>query len=296
MKKVAIIGIGKWGKKLITKFNSLSNVIYCCDNGGNNNLSWLKESYPLIKPLTNCNEVLEDNDVDIVIIATPTITHYDLVKKALNYNKNVFVEKPLSDSLEKSKELIEMSIKSKLNLFIDNVFLYRNEFIKLKEQIKKNNIIKIIFNWEKYGTFKDSILNNLVYHDMYLLLDLFNLQNNNMKDIKIVECSKPIEKSRIDILKFKFNYNNVLIEGNYNRISEFKKKSIKIFLENGEIIEWVDDKSLLDNNLIELKKNDALLDMISNFLNNNVDYNKNHFLALTTSTFLQNIRQSLDCN
>ena len=131
---------------------------------------------------------------------------------------------------------------------------------------------------------------------MYLLLDLFNLQNNNMKDIKIVECSKPIEKSRIDILKFKFNYNNVLIEGNYNRISEFKKKSIKIFLENGEIIEWVDDKSLLDNNLIELKKNDALLDMISNFLNNNVDYNKNHFLALTTSTFLQNIRQSLDCN
>jgi hypothetical protein len=296
MKKVAIIGIGKWGKKLITKFNSLSNIVYCCDNGDKNNFLWLKENFPLINPLTNCSKVLADKDIEIIIIATPTITHYDLVKKALNHNKNVFVEKPLSDSLEKSKELIEMSVKNRLNLFVDNVFLYRNEFIKLKEQIKKNKVIKIIFNWEKYGTFNDSILNNLVYHDIYLFLDLFNLQNTNMKNLKIIECSKPIEKTRIDILKFKFDYNNVLIEGNYNRVSEFKKKSIKIFLENGEIIEWVDNNLFLNKNSIELKENDALLDMISVFLNNNVDYNKNHFLALKTSTFLQNIRQSLDCN
>ena len=80
---LAIIGLGHWGKKLVMEFNKSHKIKYCHTKGNTQNISWLKKKFPKIKVVTQITEILDDDNIDAVIIATPINTHYNLVKKAL---------------------------------------------------------------------------------------------------------------------------------------------------------------------------------------------------------------------
>ena len=111
MKKIAIIGLGKWGKNLIRDVSKISCVKKCSSLGNSNNIKWLKKKYPSIQYTYNLKEIFADKEIDAVIIATPINTHYNLVKKALLAKKHVFVEKPLSSTLSNAEELIKIAKK-----------------------------------------------------------------------------------------------------------------------------------------------------------------------------------------
>ena len=91
MKKLALVGIGKWGKILLKEFNDISVVKLCYSTGDNQNIKWLKKNYPKITHTENFNDILNSN-VDGVIVATPINTHFEMVKKLLN-NENMFLLK-----------------------------------------------------------------------------------------------------------------------------------------------------------------------------------------------------------
>ena len=109
MKKIAIIGLGKWGKNLIRDVSKISCVKKCSSLGDSKNISWLKKNYPSIQYTSDSQEIFADKEIDAVIIATPINTHYNLVKKALLSKKHVFVEKPISSTLSKAEELIKIA-------------------------------------------------------------------------------------------------------------------------------------------------------------------------------------------
>ena len=116
MKKLGIIGIGNWGKNLIRDMSKISCVKKCSSLGNPKNISWLKKKYPSIQHTCNLKEIFDDKEIDAVIIATPINTHYNLVKKALLSKKHVFVEKPISTTLSKAEELINIAKKNNLRL------------------------------------------------------------------------------------------------------------------------------------------------------------------------------------
>jgi len=95
MKKIAIVGLGNWGKNFVREFSKLSEISICYTKGDTRNLKWLKKNYPSIKHTNKYDDILKNNTIDAVVIATPIKTHYRLTTKALKSGKIFFFQKYL---------------------------------------------------------------------------------------------------------------------------------------------------------------------------------------------------------
>jgi predicted dehydrogenase len=65
--------------------------------------------YPWIEVVPDAAALLEDEEIELVVIATPNTSHFDLARQALQANKHVIVEKPFTTTSGQARELIELS-------------------------------------------------------------------------------------------------------------------------------------------------------------------------------------------
>ena len=112
--KLGIIGCGYWGPNLIRNFNNISGVeMTHCGDLDESRLNHIKGIYPKTIVTKDYREILSKKDVDAIIVATPIDTHYKIAKDALNADKHVLVEKPITNSYEDATNLIKISEKNK---------------------------------------------------------------------------------------------------------------------------------------------------------------------------------------
>jgi predicted dehydrogenase len=141
MVKVALIGYGYWGKNLARNFYTCAQcqlqAIADTDAG---RLSGLNRSFPGVAFSSSIDELMSDNSIDAIAIATPPSTHYSLAKKALQAGKHVLVEKPMTSSVSDCEELIELAEKKKRVLMPDHTFLYTGAVQKMKKLIETGEI------------------------------------------------------------------------------------------------------------------------------------------------------------
>lgn len=165
--EIGIVGFGYWGKNLVRNFNNLPscNVRYVCEKE-TKNAEKCKRLYEKIKVVSNYLTLLEDDSVDAIVIATPVDSHFALSKKALLYNKNVLVEKPLTSSYKEALELVSLANKKNKLLMVDHTFLYTGAVMKIKKLVEDNKIGDI--------QYLDSTRINLglFQHDVNVLWDL----------------------------------------------------------------------------------------------------------------------------
>ena len=221
--RIGIIGIGKWGKKLVNEFLPISEIKMVCSTGSTDNIKWIKKKIPNVEYTNDVNKILKNPNIDAVIIASPVNTHFKLAYNALLNGKHVFVEKPISDNLQNAKKLLNLAIKKNLVFFVGHVFLFHPILKKIKSLVKKNTIKFMYFQWEKFGTFSEDIILNLVSHEISIILELID------KPIKIKIINKFGLISNLDILSLKVSSNkekNCIIE--INRLSNTKKKQVFI--------------------------------------------------------------------
>ena len=114
MLNVALIGYGYWGKKLSRNFQNseFSNIKSICDIK-KSNLKQAKNNYPLIEYFSNYKTAIQNKNINLVVVASPTSSHYKIAKFALENYKNVLVEKPLSLSLAEVKKLTYKKLEKK---------------------------------------------------------------------------------------------------------------------------------------------------------------------------------------
>jgi len=91
---------------------------------------------------TDIDTAINDPDVDIVAIATPTTTHADLVLKAAKAGKHIFCEKPFCRTAKEAKATLKKIEKCPGKLFVGHVVRYFQEFDAMREQIKNGAIGK----------------------------------------------------------------------------------------------------------------------------------------------------------
>ena len=89
--------------------------------------------------------LLGDNTLDAIAISTPTKTHFNIAKQALEAGKHVLVEKPLADNLTDSQELTRIAAKKRLVLMVGHVFQYNAALMKLKEIINSGELGDIYY-------------------------------------------------------------------------------------------------------------------------------------------------------
>ena len=143
---VAVIGCGYWGPNLIRNFNHIAdcNMKACCDLDGKK-LERMKTLYPDIKTTNNLKEILSDDSINAVAIATPVFTHSEIGKLCLKHNKHVLIEKPMASNKNECHELIELAEKNKRVLMIGHTFEYTAAVNKIKEIIESDELGEIIY-------------------------------------------------------------------------------------------------------------------------------------------------------
>jgi predicted dehydrogenase len=122
--------------------------------------------YPHVTVTQNYRDILRDDTVDAVAIATPVSTHYDLVSEALRAGKHVFVEKPLASRLSDAEKLVNLAAKQGLVLLVDHIFIYTSAIRKIKEYLTAGELGDMYYF--------DSVRINLglFQHDINVIWDL----------------------------------------------------------------------------------------------------------------------------
>ncbi len=134
----ALVGLGYWGPNLLRNFcaDTACHMKYGCDLK-NENIEKSRAHYPAIAYTKNVDEVLQDTDVELVLIATPTSSHFPLAKKALEAGKHVFLEKPMCGTAREAKELVDLAEKQGKHIFVDHTFAFAPSVTKMKEYAKE---------------------------------------------------------------------------------------------------------------------------------------------------------------
>lgn len=141
MINVALVGYGYWGVNLLRNLTSIEecNVLAVCESNQSRH-ALLTGLYPGISIVSNYEDILNNEAIEAVVIATPVGTHYELTKKALLKGKHVLVEKPLTDSVKTAQELVELAQSKNLLLMVDHTFLYSGAVEKIEELVSSGAI------------------------------------------------------------------------------------------------------------------------------------------------------------
>ena len=238
MLKVSQIGLGNWGKRFLPVLNKLANVVICANHSGEDGRSWLKREYSDIRHTFVIDDIINDASLKAVFITSPIETHYKITKQCLVAGKNVFVEKPMAMSKQEVNELYSVASDNNLALVAGYIYTYNPILIHIKEIISSDPINTILMQWEKYGTFKENILWNLVSHELSILYNLMGPSVNNIEWIDKIGKVTDLDALLIK-LYYDNNRNGIII---INRMSTTKRKSILIRTESGRVFIWENDK------------------------------------------------------
>ena len=170
MTRIAVVGMGVWGRQLIRVFDAVSDVVLACNRRDPAARDWLRGAYPRIRSGSSVDEALEDPSIDAVVIATPVDTHADLSRLALRAGKHVFVEKPLATTGSKAWGVVDAAARAGRTLFVGHTFLYDAAYERLHDIVSLDPVERVELSWLKYGTFGEPLAWNLLPHEVGLAI------------------------------------------------------------------------------------------------------------------------------
>tara|TARA_B100001109_G_C18856363_1_gene471877 strand:+ start:45 stop:1010 length:966 start_codon:yes stop_codon:yes gene_type:complete len=250
--KVGLIGCGYWGKNLIRNFNSSESfqLVKVADLNPIR-LEEVNALYSNLKTIKKTDELLNDHTIELVVIATPVNTHYELTKKALLHDKHVLVEKPMTESYDEAQELVALAKQKNLHLITDYTYLYSAEVNKIKEliEVKENDSIQQIFSSRLgNGIIREDVSEiwDLSSHDFAIVNYLLNERPVSVKATKVSLNGEP-NKPKICLSIFYENKIEVYFECSWYSMK--KKRLIEFHGTNWSI--RFDDTSLQNKIVVE---------------------------------------------
>jgi predicted dehydrogenase len=148
MLQAALVGAGYWGPNVANAVERTGKAVlqWICD-ADPKNLSSLARRYPHAKATTDIGEIMEDARVDAVFIATPSATHFELGKRALEAGKHVLIEKPLATRSREAALLVQLAQERQRVLMVGHVFEY-NAAIRAVDDLIKSGELGEIYLYE----------------------------------------------------------------------------------------------------------------------------------------------------
>jgi len=144
MLALGVIGCGQWGPNHVRVFSELerSTVVACADPASDR-LDRIGRRFPHVRTMTDYRDLLSDESIDAVVVATPTKTHAQIVREALNAGKHVLAEKPLCTRSSEAQALAKLADTTGRVLMVGHVFLFNNGINKLREKIQNDELGRI---------------------------------------------------------------------------------------------------------------------------------------------------------
>jgi len=138
---IAVAGAGRWGPHLIRNFSSdLRSTVEWIVELDEARRQLVNERFPTLRVSDDFDAAIADPSVNAVVVATPSATHFRLVRAALEAGKHVLVEKPLATDLEDALELERLARKSGVVLMVGHVFLFNPAIQAAAEIIRSGGL------------------------------------------------------------------------------------------------------------------------------------------------------------
>lgn len=140
--KMAVIGTGGWGKNHLRVLHEIGSLAAFCDVD-QSRVKEFQEKYR-VNGYHDIDNLLNKEDLDGVIICTPTSTHYEIAKKTIDLGLHTFVEKPLTESGNEGEKLVEQAKRKNVKLSAGYIERFNPAVIELKAMLKSGKLGKPI--------------------------------------------------------------------------------------------------------------------------------------------------------
>jgi predicted dehydrogenase len=176
--RVGVVGLNYWGPNLARNFAELADLAWVCDLDEELRAR-MAARYPSARATADYADLLADETLDAIVVATPVPTHYDLAKLALAADKHVFVEKPPAMRAAEMDELVALAAARDRVLMPGHLLLYHPGVLKLKELIDAGELGEVLCvygNRQNLGIVRtnENALWSLGVHDLSVILYLLD--------------------------------------------------------------------------------------------------------------------------
>lgn len=114
----------------------------------------LSEVFPHLSPTATAEEVFADQNVDLVAIATPNATHYELAREALKAGKHVLVDKPACATAAELRQLQVLAAAAKRHLFVFQNRRWDSDFLTIRQLLNSNELGQLVAYEARYDRWK----------------------------------------------------------------------------------------------------------------------------------------------
>lgn len=181
--RTGIVGLGYWGPNLLRTFSADSDceLVAGCDRDSAR-LTKFERQYPTVRFTTEVKDLLSDSSIDLVVLATPTETHFPLAKAALLAGKHVFIEKPMARTTKECDALLSLAKRKKRMIFVDHTFVFAPAVEQMAAFVQSGKLGKLLYFDSariNLGLIQKDInvLWDLAIHDLAILSTFTNLRD-----------------------------------------------------------------------------------------------------------------------
>ncbi|CAM3969404.1 Gfo/Idh/MocA family protein [Flavobacterium cucumis] len=139
--------------------------------------------------------------VDVVDIVTPTMQHFDCAKQVIEAGKHIFIEKPISNTVEEAEEIIALAKKHNVKGQVGHVERFNPAFTAVKDKINNPMFIEThrLAEFNPRGTDVPVVL-DLMIHDIDAILSVVKskVKSVNASGVAVISDSPDISNARIE--------------------------------------------------------------------------------------------------
>ncbi|MDD5138152.1 MAG: Gfo/Idh/MocA family oxidoreductase [Candidatus Omnitrophica bacterium] len=225
--KVAVIGCGRLGSIHARVYTEIPHVrlIGVCDIDAVR-AEQLAQTHHT-QAFTDCQKLIPQ--ADIVSIATPTSTHFEVARLAITQRKHVLIEKPITNDLRQARKLIGLARRSGVILQVGHVERFNAAFVATQKIVHHPRFIEC----HRLSPFPNRSLDigvvfDLMIHDIDIILGLIPSRITHI-DAVGVNVLTPFE----DIANVRLHFRNgCIVNLTASRISDEVMRKIRIFLKD----------------------------------------------------------------
>ena len=178
LRGVGIVGLGYWGPNWVRNLHQsqAARRIVACDLDQKRR-AHVSQLYSDLETTSHYDDLLNDDEIEGIVVATPVGTHYAMAKRALEAGKSVLVEKPLATSNDEANDLVKTAREKKLILMVGHTFEYSAPVQKMHDIIASGELGDVFYISSvraNLGLFQRdvNVTWDLATHDISIILNL----------------------------------------------------------------------------------------------------------------------------
>jgi predicted dehydrogenase len=177
--RVGLIGLGYWGPnyaRIVSELPGCEMAVIC--DASQEAVEFVESRFPSVRTTGSAVDVFEAEDVDAVIVCTPTTTHHELARQALANGKHVLCEKPLAMTIAQCDDLTSAAALAGCVLFVGHTFLFNPAVRRMQDLINEGEVGRLLYAHTVrtgLGPIRHDVnaLWDLAPHDLSILFYLF---------------------------------------------------------------------------------------------------------------------------